>query len=127
MFIAHPYVRSLANDRATCSMRRHLSACVEPRAGGFPRDATRCENCEAFHAGNWSQYLIPAAEALGDWPSLELDPDQVDAIKHGHRVPAADDAKPGMVRAVSMAGELVALMELDEEARQWKPKKVFFS
>jgi hypothetical protein len=32
-----------------------------------------------------------------------------------------------MVRAVSMAGELVALMELDEEARQWKPKKVFFS
>jgi hypothetical protein len=32
-----------------------------------------------------------------------------------------------MVRGVSMAGELVALLELDEAAREWQPKKVFFS
>jgi hypothetical protein len=31
------------------------------------------------------------------------------------------------VRGVSMAGELIALMELDEAAKEWQPKKVFLS
>ena len=38
--------------------------------------------------------------------------------------------KPGinnLVRGVSMAGELVALMELDATTSEWQPKKVFFS
>jgi len=124
------YVRSLANDLGDMlGCGGYLVGLRRTKSGRFSlRDATPLRKLqEAFRDGTWSQYLIPAAEALGDWPSLELDPDQVDAIKHGHRVPAAEDAKPGMVRAVSMAGELVALMELDEEARQWKPKKVFFS
>lgn len=124
------YVRSLANDLGNVlGCGGYLVGLRRTKSGRFSlRDATPLRKLqEAFRDGTWSQYLIPAAEALGDWPSLELDPDQVDAIKHGHRVPAAQDAKPGMVRAVSMAGELVALMELDEEARQWKPRKVFFS
>jgi tRNA pseudouridine55 synthase len=124
------YVRSLANDLGNMlGCGGYLVGLRRTKSGRFSlRDATPLRKLqEAFRAGNWSQYLIPAAEALSDWPSLELDPDQVDAIKHGHRVPATEQAKPGMVRAVSMAGELVALMELDEEARQWKPKKVFFS
>ncbi len=124
------YVRSLANDLGDMlGCGGYLVGLRRTKSGRFSlRDATPLRKLqETFRDGTWSQYLIPAAEALGDWPSLELNPDQVDAIKHGHRVPAAEDAKPGMVRAVSMAGELVALMELDEEARQWKPKKVFFS
>ncbi len=124
------YVRSLANDLGNMlGCGGYLVGLRRTKSGRFSlRDATPLRKLqEAFRAGNWSQYLIPAAEALGDWPAIELEPEQVDAIKHGHRVPAAEDAKPGMVRAVSMAGELVALMELDEEARQWKPKKVFFS
>ena len=32
-----------------------------------------------------------------------------------------------LVRGVSMAGELVALMELDPTTSEWQPKKVFFS
>ena len=124
------YVRSLANDLGDMlGCGGYLIGLRRTKSGRFSlRDATPLRKLqEAFHAGNWSQYLIPAAEALGDWPALELQPEQVDAIKHGHRVPAAEDAQPGMVRAVSMAGELVALMELDEESRQWRPKKVFFS
>jgi len=98
------------------------------KSGRFSlRDATPLRKLqEAFQAGNWYQLLIPAAEALADWPAIELDPDQVEAIKHGHRVPAAADAT-GKVRGVSMAGELVALLELDEVAHEWQPKKVFFS
>jgi len=123
------YVRSLANDMGNAlGCGGYLVGLRRTKSGRFSlRDATPLRKLqEAFHAGNWYQYLIPAAEALGDWPAIELDPDQVEAVKHGHRVPAAVDAT-GMVRGVSMAGELVALLELDEASHEWQPKKVFFS
>jgi tRNA pseudouridine55 synthase len=82
---------------------------------------------EAFTAGNWYQYLIPAAEALAEWDAVELNPDEVEEVKHGHRVKAAEAAKAGLVRGVSMAGELIAILSLDETTREWQPKKVFFS
>jgi hypothetical protein len=51
-------------------------------------------------------------------------------VRHGHRVKAADDSKPGMVRGVSTQGELVALMDLvagEDGSLEWQPKKVFFA
>lgn len=123
------YVRSLANDMGNAlGCGGYLVGLRRTKSGRFSlRDATPLRKLqEAFRAGNWYQYLIPAAEALGDWPALELDPDQVEAVKHGHRIPAAANAT-GMIRGVSMAGELVALLELDEANHEWQPKKVFFS
>jgi len=123
------YVRSLANDMGNAlGCGAYLVGLRRTKSGRFSlRDATPLRKLqEAFQAGNWYQHLIPAAEALADWPAIELDPDEVEAIKHGHRIPAKEDAK-GRVRGVSMAGELVALLELDEATREWQPKKVFFS
>jgi tRNA pseudouridine55 synthase len=80
---------------------------------------------ESFVAGDWYKYLIPAAEALADWPMVELDADQVELIRHGHRVPAEPSMK-GWARGVSEQGDLVALLEVDEETREWQPRKVFF-
>ena len=68
---------------------------------------------EAFTDGTWYQYLIPAAEALSDWKAIELSNDQVDAIRHGHRIPAESNAEQ-LARGISEAGELVALLELDQ-------------
>jgi tRNA pseudouridine55 synthase len=127
------YVRSLANDLGNAlGSGAYLVGLRRTKSGRFSlRDATPLRKLqEAFRAGNWYQYLIPAAEALGDWPAVELDPDQVDAVKHGHRISADPSIKPGinnLVRGVSMAGELVALMELDSTTSEWQPKKVFFS
>jgi len=139
------YVRSLANDLGTTlGCGAYLVGLRRTKSGRFSlREATPLRKLqEAFAAGNWYQYLIPAAEALGDWDALELNPDEVDEVRHGHRLPAAPDAKPGMVRAVSMAGELVALLELvpaaetttaegeepaTEPVMEWQPKKVFYS
>jgi tRNA pseudouridine55 synthase len=124
------YVRSLANDMGNeLGCGAYLVGLRRTKSGRFSlRDATPLRKLqEAFRSGEWYKYLIPAAEALADWPALELDPDQVEAVKHGHRVPAPEDSKAGMVRGVSMAGELVALMELDDTAREYQPKKVFFS
>ena len=128
------YVRSLANDLGeTIGTGAYLVGLRRTKSGRFSlRDSVPLRKLqEAFQAGNWYQFLIPAAEALGDWPSIELDPDGVDDVRHGHRIPAeADTVLDSMVRAVSMQGELVALMQrVDSEDGQpeWQPKKVFFS
>jgi tRNA pseudouridine55 synthase len=127
------YVRSLANDVGNAlGCGGYLVGLRRTKSGRFSlRDATPLRKLqEAFRAGNWYQHLIPAAEALSDWPSVELDPDQVEAVKHGHRVPAPTGVQTvgdNFVRGVSMAGELVALMQLDLETHELQPKKVFFS
>lgn len=127
------YVRSLANDMGNVlGCGAYLVGLRRTKNGRFSlRDAIPLRKLqEAFQAGNWYQYLIPAAEALADWPAIELNPDEVEEVTHGHRVKAAPDAKPGLVRGVSMAGELIAIMELaqgEDGSPEWQPKKVFFS
>src|SRR3990172_9145729 len=95
------YVRSLANDIGNAlGTGAYLVGLRRTKSGRFSlRDATPLRKLqESFTAGNWYQYLIPAAEALGEWPALELSPDEVEDVRHGHRVKAAADAKPGIVR-----------------------------
>lgn len=120
------YVRSLANDLGRdLGVGAHLVGLRRTKSGQFSlRDAVSLRRLEeAFDAGNWYQFLIPAAEALADWPSIELDPDQVEKVRHGHRVPADPDAE-GMARGISSQGDLVALLEVIDG--EWQPRKVFF-
>jgi tRNA pseudouridine55 synthase len=122
------YVRSLANDLGKAlGCGAHLIGLRRTKSGRFTlRDAVPLRRLqEAFTAGNWYEYLIPAAEALGDWPMVELDADQVELVRHGHRVQATPEDK-GWARGVSEAGDLVALMEVDDATHEWQPRKVFF-
>jgi len=122
------YVRSLANDLGNeLGCGAHLVGLRRTKSGRFTlRDAVPLRRLqEAFTAGNWYKYLIPAAEALGDWPMVELDADQVELIRHGHRVPA-EEGSSGWARGVSQQGDLVALLEVDPASNEWQPKKVFF-
>lgn len=127
------YVRSLANDVGNVlGCGAYLVGLRRTKSGRFSlRDATPLRRLqEAFRAGNWYQFLIPAAETLTDWPALELTHEQVEAVSHGHRMPAPADIQVGpknLVRGVSMAGELISLMELDPSTLELQPKKVFFS
>jgi tRNA pseudouridine55 synthase len=122
------YVRSLANDlgeKLGCGA--HLVGLRRTKSGRFTlRDAVPLRKLrEAFDVGNWYQYLIPAAEALSDWPAIELNHAQVEEVRHGHRVPGHSDGVL-RVRGISEQGELVALLEFDAETHEWQPKKVFF-
>jgi len=123
------YVRSLAYDLGKkLGTGAHLIGLRRTKSGRFTlRDAVPLRKLrETFENGTWYQYLIPAAEALSDWPAVELDDAQIDAVRHGHRVPAAEkDAK--LARGISSQGELVALLEYVEDTNEWQPKKVFFS
>jgi tRNA pseudouridine55 synthase len=123
------YVRSLANDlgdKLGCGA--YLTGLRRTKSGRFTlRDAVPLRKLrEAFDAGNWYQFVIPAAEALSDWPALELNNEQVEAVRHGHRV-AAEAGVTGMARGISEAGELIALLEVDTETQEWQPRKVFFT
>lgn len=122
------YVRSLANDLGKAlGTGAYLIGLRRTKSGRFTlRDAVPLRKLkEAFDAGDWYKFLIPAADALGDWPMVELDADQVELVRHGHRVPAEPGAK-GWARGISQQGDLVALLELDEETNEWQPRKVFF-
>lgn len=122
------YVRSLANDLGKAlGTGAHLVGLRRTKSGRFTlRDAVQLRRLqEAFDAGDWYRFLIPAAEALSDWPMVELDADAMELVRHGHRIPADADAK-GWARGVSQQGDLVALLEVDEENLEWQPRKVFF-
>jgi tRNA pseudouridine55 synthase len=122
------YVRSLANDLGNeLGVGAHLIGLRRTRSGRFTlRDAVPLRRLkESFQAGDWYRYLIPAADALGDWPAVELDPDHVELVRHGHRI-EAEPGSEGWARGISMQGDLVALLEYDPEGNQWQPRKVFF-
>ncbi len=107
----------------------HLIGLRRTKSGQFSlRDAIPLTKLrDAFEQNTWYQYLIPAAEALSDWHTVELTAEQVDLIRHGHRIPAEGENMPPMARAMSIQGELIALLELVSETNEWKPKKVFMS
>src|SRR5512135_3683348 len=122
------YVRSLANDLGNAlGCGAHLVGLRRTKSGRFTlRDAVPLRRLQdSFLAGDWYKFLIPAAEALADWPMVELDADQVELVRHGHRVPIEPGQK-GWARGVSQQGDLVALLEADEETSEWQPRKVFF-
>jgi len=122
------YVRSLANDLGNeLGCGAHLIGLRRTKSGRFTlRDAVPLRRLqESFDVGNWYRNLIPAAEALADWPMIELDADAVEKVRHGHQVPA-EPGTTGWARAVSQQGDLVALVEVVEETGVWQPRKVFF-
>ena len=123
------YVRSLAYDLGEAlDCGAHLVGLRRTKSGRFTlRDAVPLRKLkDAFEEGNWYQYVIPAAEALSDWPALELSEQQIEDIRHGHRIPA-EAGSPVQVRGISASGELVALLDFDPATSEWQPRKVFFS
>ncbi len=128
------YVRSLANDIGKeLGCGAHLVGLRRTQSGRFTlRDAVPLRRLEeAFHKGEWYRYLIPAVEALPeDWPLIELDPDEVELVRHGHRIKPHEGMEltdGQMVRAVTEQGDLAAVMIYLGEEGELQPKKVFFA
>jgi tRNA pseudouridine55 synthase len=122
------YVRSLANDLGkSLGTGAHLIGLRRTKSGRFTlREAVPLRKLkESFIAGDWYMHLIPAADALGDWPMVELDGNLVDLVRHGHRIPAEPDSE-GWARGISQQGDLVALLEYHPDSDEWQPRKVFF-
>ncbi len=124
------YVRSLAHDLGeVLGCGAHLVGLRRTKSGRFTlRDAVPLRKLrDAFEVGNWYQYLIPAADALSDWSAVDLTAENVEAIRHGHRIAGEKPEKTTWARGINEQGELVALLEFDDATNEWQPRKVFFS
>lgn len=121
------YVRSLANDLGNdLGVGAHLTGLRRTKNGQFTlRDAVPLQELkESFEIGDWYKHLIPAAETLADWHTIELTPEDMDKIKHGHRIPA-ESGVSGWARGLSEQGDLIALLEVVDGEDFWQPRKVF--
>ncbi len=123
------YVRSLANDLGNdLGVGAHLSGLRRTKNGQFTlRDAVRLQELkESFEAGDWYKHLIPAAETLADWHTIELTPEDAEKIKHGLQIPA-EPGVTGWARGLSEQGDLIALLEVPDGEQSWQPRKVFIT
>lgn len=124
---AGTYIRSLANDLGDClGSGGFLAALRRTKAGPFGiEQAVGLERLErSFAARRWEEFVLPAADALPHLPFVQLDTDQLEAVRHGHRLSAVP-ASSGMARGMGPDGELAAILEAVEGGSLWHPRKVF--
>jgi len=124
---AGTYIRSLAHDLgAAVSTGAHLAALRRTKAGPFSLEETipfsKLEG--SFVTGAWEQFVLPARDALPDFPIVELGGDPLKMIRNGHRIPS-ETGSNGMARAIGPDGELAAILEAVEDGTMWHPRKVF--
>jgi tRNA pseudouridine55 synthase len=121
------YIRSLAHDIGeTLGTGAMLSGLVRSASGSFRReDAVTWNDLRAaFADGTWDRYLIPADHALSGAPIITLDAEQVERIANGKVIPIGC-SHSGLGRALTTAGDFVAVLEAHSEGNVWRPIKVF--
>ena len=124
---AGTYIRSLAHDLGQrMGTGAYLAGLRRTKAGPFKiEDATPLAMLEVgFIAENWEQYVIPAAEALPDFPIIAVNGESLKKLRNGHRI-EAEPGSEGLARALDPEGELVAVLEAVEDGTLWHPVKVF--
>lgn len=124
---AGTYIRSLAHDLGEqLGTGAHLAGLRRTRAGPFSLEqATPWPMLEVgMMTDKWERYVRPATDALPELPPIVVPAEGVEALRFGHRIPAALPSS-GMAKAVDDAGELIAILEAVDEGSMWHPHKVF--
>jgi tRNA pseudouridine55 synthase len=124
---AGTYIRSIAHDLGErLSTGAHLAELRRIKSGPFTiKEAIPLPKLEVgFMVDKWEKYVVPAVDALPEYPIVKVDPDDLGKIQHGHRI-AAESGSSGIARAVNYEGNLIAILEAVEDGSQWHPKKVF--
>lgn len=132
------YIRSLAHDLGqSLGSGAHLATLVRLGSGRFSlEDAVSLTRLEdAFRHGEEGQYLLPADEALLDWPALIAGPEDARRIAQGAPIIgqppcSVKDLRPSskvMCRAYTLDGEFLAILAYDAGAGQWRPEKVLLA
>ncbi len=120
------YIRSLARDlgrRLGCGA--YCSALTRTRVGPFTLN--NAVDPDALTADAFPGILLPAQLAVGDWPTVTLDPAAEAAIRAGQTIGAGDAHHPPRTRiaALTPTGRLIALCIADPAAGIIRPQKVF--
>lgn len=97
------YIRTLAaglGERLGCGA--HLTSLRRGAVGSFTTDeALTLDAVAALTPGRRRGALKPLAEAMRDFPSVSVDPEQLAAVVHGRPLPADPASRPGELPVVS--------------------------
>jgi tRNA pseudouridine55 synthase len=126
------YIRSLAHDLGQrLGSGAYVASLVRLSSGCFAlEEAVSLERLEeAFRNGQEGLYLLPADEALLDWPALVLGNDDSQRIRQGLPVrgagPSSAETAQSLCRAYSSDGEFLGILAYQATTRCWRPHKVF--
>jgi tRNA pseudouridine55 synthase len=120
------YIRSIANDIGEAmGTHAHLVSLRRIRLGPFSveRATTLDELNRRFLEGTWEKAAMPSSAVLEGWQTVELSAEDTVKIRNGIAIPAPSGSA-GRARAIDPDGELVAVVEADQNGL-WQPRKVF--
>ncbi|MGQ9675905.1 MAG: tRNA pseudouridine(55) synthase TruB [Chloroflexota bacterium] len=125
------YIRSFAQDLGQkLGTGAYLNHLVRVASGHFTIDdaLTPGELERAFEVGYWPELVYTPDEGMLSYNAVLLSDAIVDRVRNGQSWPTQrryrKDSQYGPTRAYSPKGEMVAVVELDDEGRRWLPKKV---
>ena len=128
------YLRSIAHELGEAlgcgAYLKHLSRL---KYGPFAIDdaLTLSSLEEAFRQGHWQGLLYPMSVALGHCLSFTVGEEAVVKLRNGRALPltavsaGAYPALAGVACAYTEGRRLIAVLSLDTERQEWRPKKVF--
>lgn len=122
------YIRSLAHDMGQrLGVGAHLSGLVRLANGPFRIDdaCTLDELAAAFADGYAAELAFPLDEAALKLPAVVLDEPALALLRHGSRWSGPEAAATTICRTYSTEGEIVAMIENEDGATLWRPRKVF--
>ena len=122
------YIRSLATD-----LGQHLGcgACLSGltrlRDGVFEiNDALSLEEVEDLAgSGRLAHVLKPIDCGLGEYPAVTIPEEMVSKVRGGQLISLEVTSQPGLCRAYTEDGRLLAMLRFEAESGQWHPEKVF--
>lgn len=123
------YIRSIANDLGQAlGVGGHIVGLTRTATGPFTlEDAHELNDLQNLRPLAFLQLMRPTDDALLEWPEVKLDADGANRIQHGNPVPLTEGHTSGLGRAYDPRGRLVAIVEVDLEHNEWKPKKVLIT
>src|SRR2546425_5405948 len=117
------YIRSLAHDLGMqLGCYAYLSALVRTRSGPFTlsESITPEQLVEAVERNSVQHYLYPLDKVLEQYPTVMLDAQAVERVKHGNAFSTSVDDSPGLVRVYDTGGHFLAIARWNEEQKAWQ-------
>lgn len=124
------YIRSLAHDLgAQIGCYAYLEALARTHSGPFrlSESITLEQFADAVATNSIQHYLFPLDKALEQYPTITLDVETAERVKHGNAFNNLRANNSGLARVYDSNGAFVAIAEWDKEQQAWQPKKVFAS
>jgi tRNA U55 pseudouridine synthase TruB len=75
--------------------------------------------------GSWRRHLLPLDAGLDALERLMLTEEEKRRIVQGQSIDRSEAGSARLARAYSREGQLLAIVEFDDDALCWRPKKVF--